>query len=136
MGCVGTLPREGEAGSARMAAIRRTPPSMASVSASAFIWGGGALPVLGYPTPIEDLIAPGATTDVVIFSGSWGSSDLPSFAFSTFSVIRSDCARVVHLDPVDDSDWTLVDPSPSGGGPYDAYYTLTVTQAQVDAASP
>ena len=90
----------------------------------------------GEPDLLASSVPAGESVDVLRMGVCFGCADPPSGILRRFTITRaSDEAVVLALDPVADSDWTQSATTPSGGT-YDAHHSVTVTQAQVDAAAP
>ena len=89
---------------------------------------------LGAPQELAAEVAAAATADILSLGGCFGCSDPPERMITRLTIVRSsDAAVALDLDPVQRTDWTRSEEAPSGDE-LDAHYTLTVTQADVDAA--
>lgn len=119
--CVNT---DGEVGLTTLAVVNESDETLTID----FTPGAIALPVV-----LATEVAAGATSDVIEQGGCFGCADPPEDVVTTFTVSDPSGAVVLDLDPVTREDWTVAEVGPDAG-PYDARYTLTVTQAAVDAA--
>jgi hypothetical protein len=119
--CVNT---DGEVGLTTLAVVNESDEALAID----FTPGNVAVPVV-----LATEVAAGATADVIEQGGCFGCADAPEAVVTTFTVSDASGTVVLHLDPVTREDWTSAELGPDPGA-YDARYTLTVTQGDVDAA--
>lgn len=84
----------------------------------------------GSPKVLATTLPPNSTTAVLESSGCFGCVDRPTEVLGKMVVTVADTgATVVRLDPMANDPWKT-----ESTGEYRANHTLTVTQAQVDAA--